>query len=260
MARGETVEIELGADLAVLVLEVRDGIDAEHFDDQLGDVLDVGLEHHGLVGAEPDRVVPAPREIDPLAELGGARRPEGQGRLVGVAIAVEQARGRDLGVEPAPVDPRGELVGLIDPLVEEVADERLVVAGRSQARDRAEVAAELRDVVTVMVIDPRARDVVGGARELEVGREQPGVDGRAPAPARVEEVPQQVRLERVDRGGEVRDEPPHLLEERVATIAIEIQIDDAARRDHPPDHRGGPAEVTAEVGDALAELVELLER
>lgn len=105
-----------------------------------------------------------------------------------------------------------------------------------------------------------AGQVARGAEQLEIGGEQARVDGNAAAPPRIEQVPQDVRLQRVDRDRQLREEVPDGLEERMPAIAIELEIDERAGRHHPAHHSGDPAEVTAQLAHAAREGMQLIER
>ena len=259
MARGEPVEVERGVDLAVVVLEVRQRIDPEHLDHQLGDVLDVDVERDRGVGGEPARVVRAPRQLDPVAQRGGARRTEHPGRAIGVGLAGQQLGRRDLGVEPAAVEPGRVALGVGEPALHGVAHQLLVVARRRQPGDLAEVDAELGDLVAADPVEPPARQVARRARQREVG-EQPLAIDRLPAPPRgVEHVPQHVGLERVGRRRQLADEPPQLVEVRRARVAIELEVD-GGRRPQPGHDRGDPPGVAAQLGAQPGERDQLVAR
>ena len=127
----------------------------------------------GSSRGEPRRVVRAPRELDALAQRRGARRAERERRAIGVAVAREQARGRELGVEPVAIEPRRVAA----------RRRRAAAAGRrapasssspagGEPGDGAEVGAELRDLVAPDLSIQRARDIARRARQREVGAEQ----------------------------------------------------------------------------------------
>ena len=175
VARGEAVEIEIGVDLALVVLEVRDRVDAEHLDDELGDVLDVGVELHRRAGREARRVVRAPREVDALAHRGRARRAEHAGRALAVAgsrrtaprsraRASSHARSSHGAIASAPSGSR---------CTRSRTSASSSPAGGSAGRV-AKVGAELRPVsARATFADPLARGAAPGARQRDQVRREP---------------------------------------------------------------------------------------
>ncbi|MDB4962105.1 MAG: hypothetical protein JWP01_2104 [Myxococcales bacterium] len=260
VTRSEAIEIEVGAHGALLVLEVRERVDPEHLHDELGHMLDVGLEHDRLVDPEPRRIVQAPRQLDPFAQRCRTCRSECERGAIGVASPEQQTCGRDLGIEPAAIEPACERLRRIELGGQQLAHQLLVIAGWWQPGHRAEVVAELRHIVAADTIDPVAGQIVRRAGELEISREQLRIGRRSELSAGIEQVPQDVRLERVDRGRKVRDERPQRQEVRVASLAVELEIDVRAQRDHALDHRGHPAEVPRQLGMMRGERQQLLVR
>jgi hypothetical protein len=260
VARREPVEIEIRRDLAVVVLEVGQRIDPEHLHHELGDVLDVHRERDRLAGREAHRVVRAQRELDAIAEHGGARGSQRERRAIGLGGgAVEQRRGRELAIEPLAIEPAGAALGERAVGVEQLAHERLVVAGRRQPGQLAVVAADLRELGARDPLEPRARRIGGRARQLQVRLHRGLLDCRPARAGRIEQVPQHVRLERVRGGRQRGDELPERREVRRAGLAIELEVD-LGGWSHAAHHRADPAVVGAQLGASRGERVQLIER
>ena len=107
------------AELAPRVMKVRERIDAEDFDDELGHVLDVGFEDERLARSHARVGLCAHHASSTRSRSSAARRrAEHARRLICVAGAGEQLGGGELGVEPRAL---------------ELARESLGIAGRARA-------------------------------------------------------------------------------------------------------------------------------
>ena len=241
------VEIDARIDLFAAGEKVRERVDAKELDLKLGDVLDEDLERDGIAAPKraglrgersmSTRSASAISAFSPSMALPASR----------VGIAGEQARRRQLHVEPVAAQAIGERVDPFvgEEMVEVIAHQRLVVPRGTRAPESPRPGPRGRSDRRGSAATRRApRTAPRGQRE--VAKEARAIE-RAEAPIEIEAVLEHLRLEAVEARRQRIDEGPELVEVCAARVEIVLHID-VRRRRAPRDHRLYPGPILTQPG------------